>query len=62
MQYAVAWAAADALERGELIVSIEFESYDISKPMTDIGTDLWTQFKIEVKDTLNKGCYGLNSV
>jgi hypothetical protein len=49
MQFAVSWAAADALERQEPISSIKVDSYDANPAMLDLGNILWEQFKEEVK-------------
>ena len=49
MQFAVAWAVADALERQEPISCVKVDSYDANPAMFDLGKILWEQFKEEVK-------------
>ena len=48
MQFGVALAAADALQRGERIHSIRFDLIDHSQGMVDMGRKIWDQFKEEV--------------
>ena len=48
MKFAVAWAAADALENGEQISSINVDSYDPNPAMVRIGSYLWQEFKAEI--------------
>ena len=50
MKFAVAWAAADALEKGDRISSINVDSYDENPQMVRLGNSLWEQFKTEIKD------------
>ena len=61
MQFAVAFAAADALQRGESATSIRICSMDTSQSMVNIGSKVWEQFKIEVSGSaelaiLNEAC------
>ena len=52
MQFAVAWAAAEALENGVNVESIRVESYDTALPMIRLGIQLWKEFKLEIsRDT-----------
>ena len=48
MQFAVAFAAADALEQGQSIDEVRIDSIDNSQAMISLGEKLWKQFKIEV--------------
>ncbi len=48
MQFAVALAAADALEQGQSITEIRIDSYDINQSMPTMGDKIWRQFKSEV--------------
>ena len=64
MQFAVAFAAADALQMGERVASIRICSMDASQAMVDIGSKVWERFKIEVKGStelaiLNEACEAL---
>ena len=45
MQFAVAWAAAEAIERGSIIDSIIVESYDPATAMIEVGLKFWEQFE-----------------
>ena len=48
MQFAVAWAVADAIDNQERISSVRIDSYDSSASMVRLGKALWSQFKEEV--------------
>ena len=48
MQFAIAWAAAEALEGGADIESIRVESRDPALPMVRLGIQLWKEFKLEI--------------
>ena len=50
MQFGVALAAADALQRGERIDSIRVDLIDRSRGMINMGRKIWDQFKDEVKE------------
>ena len=50
MQFAVAWAAAQALEDGAKVKSIRIDSYDASGPMIRLGIKLWEQFKLDIQN------------
>ena len=49
MQFGVALAIADALQKNQKIYSACVVSYDKSKAMTNIGKKVWEQFKSEVR-------------
>ena len=49
MQFAVAWAAAEAFENEEIVKSIRIYSCDTAQPMIDIGRKLWAEFKRELQ-------------
>ena len=55
MKFAVAWEVAVALEKGEQISSIKMDALDANPAMVRLGTSLWEQFKIEIKDNLSLG-------
>ena len=59
MQFAVALAAADALESGQHITSITISSYDVNYPMIEMGIWLWCQFKRDVEDDPRLGTLAL---
>ena len=48
MQFAIAWAAAEALENGANIKSIRIGSCDVAIPMVRLGQQLWREFKLEI--------------
>ena len=48
MQFAIAWAAAEALENGANIESIRVGSCDVAIPMIRLGQQLWREFKQEI--------------
>ena len=52
-QFAVAFAVADALDRGEHISIVRVYSYDNCKPMIDLGKRIWRRFQIEVDKNPN---------
>ena len=45
MQFAVTWAAAEALESGLRFNEIRIDSYDVAIPMIRLGQALWDEFK-----------------
>lgn len=49
MQFGVALAIADALQKNQKVYSACVVSYDKSKAMTNIGKKVWEQFKSEVR-------------
>ena len=49
MQFAVALAAADALQKGDRLASIRIDSMDTSQAMIHIGHKVWEHFKMEVR-------------
>ena len=50
MQFGVALAAADALQRGQTLNSIKIDLIDSSQPMIDFGLKIWSRFKKEVEN------------
>ena len=50
MQFGVALAVADALQRGERIDSIRVDLVDSSRGMIDMGRKIWCQFKEEIRE------------
>ncbi|MCE2404970.1 MAG: hypothetical protein J4F43_07415 [Dehalococcoidia bacterium] len=50
MQFAVTWAAAEALESGLTVKEIRIDSYDVATPMIRLGQALWDEFKRIITD------------
>ncbi len=49
MQFGVALAVADALDRGETIKSVRIVSTDDSQRMVDMGNEIWRHFNKEIQ-------------
>lgn len=54
MQFGVALAIADALQKNQKIHSAYVVSYDKSKAMTKVGKKVWKQFRAEVSSAAQK--------
>lgn len=50
MQFALAWATAEAIEDGVDMAPITIVSYDTSGPMVKLGISLWNQLKASVRE------------
>lgn len=50
MQFALAWATAQAIEDGADMAPITIVSYDTSSPMIKLGISLWNQLKASVRE------------
>ena len=50
MQFAIAWAGAEALEKGLKTKQIRIDSYDAADSMVILGRTLWESFKEQIKD------------
>ena len=58
VQFAVSWAAEEYFGGGGAIESIKVDSYDICRPMVELGIKHWEKFKLRAKNnpTLNRVC------
>ena len=61
MQFGVALAVAEAIENGEQIDKVIIDGIDTSRPMQDIGTSAWQEFRSAVDsglplETLSSAC------